>query len=357
MQHQLEPPTQMALASGHMVEELFVVLRGLRRGWYYIAISAVVCLALGLVYAYRATTSYQATARLLILEQGGRLLPGPGGVPFQAGGGSENSLSTHVMIIRSPIVAEQAIENGRDQGADRRSLIDHLAVTIPDSTAKVLQIVYTAGTRQEASQVMDAVIDSYEKFLKNNYQKNTGKTIELFIKARDELSERRRHDGEGVPGVPPEEPVLHDRRRGPVARQPPPRAVGGGGEPGEGPVVPPPVGAGAGAQAAERGGGRGHRRRGPEPGDAVEGGGRGRPGTSGDAPATSYELLGVELERVAFQRATAARLLDHLRADLEGASSATDGERRGGRRGVLRRAGGRDASAPRSGGRRPGSTR
>ena len=78
MQHQLESPAQMAPTSGHMGEELFAMLRGLRRGWYYIAISAVVGLALGLVYAWRATTTYQATARLLILEQGGASSPAPG---------------------------------------------------------------------------------------------------------------------------------------------------------------------------------------------------------------------------------------------------------------------------------------
>ena len=32
------------------------------------------------------------------------------------------------------------------------------------------------------------VISSYEKFLKNNYQKNTSDTIKLFTKARDELN-------------------------------------------------------------------------------------------------------------------------------------------------------------------------
>jgi len=191
MQHQLEPPAQTALASGHMVEELHVVLRGLRRGWYYIAISAVVCLALGLVYALRATTSYQATARLLILEQGGRLLPGPNGVPFQGGGGNEGSLSTHIHIMRSPTVAAvaaKAVEDAGVKGLTTGSLIDHLTVTIPDSTAKVLQLVYTAGTKEEAQKVIDAVIASYETFLEDNYQENNDKTVEKFIHARNGLS-------------------------------------------------------------------------------------------------------------------------------------------------------------------------
>ena len=165
MQQQLEPPTQMALASGHMVEELFVVLRGLRRGWYYIAISAVICLALGLVYAFRAKTTYQAMARLLILEQGGRLLPGPNGVPFQ-GGGAERQFALDARPHPPQPECGRAgdREDRQDQRADRRCRSSTAStVTIPDATAKVLQLAYTAGTKEEAKRVMDAVIASYRE--------------------------------------------------------------------------------------------------------------------------------------------------------------------------------------------------
>ena len=54
--------------------------------------------------------------------------------------------------------------------------------------ARVLELGYSTGTRDEAVRVVDAVIRSYDRFLKDNYQKNSNEVIALIVKARDELS-------------------------------------------------------------------------------------------------------------------------------------------------------------------------
>jgi len=327
MQHQLEPPAQPTLASGHMGEELFLVLRGLRRGWYYIAISAVVGLALGLVYAIRATTTYQATARLLILEQGARLLPGPGGAPFPSGGADGSTLSTHVMIIRSPTVADRAItalSEAGIKGPTSGSLIDHLTVTVPDPTAKVLQIVYTAGTNEEAREVMKALIKSYEEYLDTNYQTNTGKTREFFLEARDKLSE-------GVDKL--EKEFLEYRQKNPsyttddTGRSLATRRLAQLEEEANQvrlrefhlrsqlELARKLLDEGADAATVATILSRVTPLKGEDGGSA--------PRDAGGAPAMSHELLGAQLEDVAYQRAMAERLLEHLRANQGKPSAAT----------------------------------
>src|SRR5262245_56678877 len=44
----------------------------LRRGWRLIAISILVCLTLAVIYLAKTKRLYEATARLLVLQQGGR---------------------------------------------------------------------------------------------------------------------------------------------------------------------------------------------------------------------------------------------------------------------------------------------
>jgi capsular exopolysaccharide synthesis family protein len=185
MQQQLESPARPAPADGQTAEDLYTVLRVLHRNRLLIAVCTVVCLVAGLAIALNMSTSYQATARLLVLEQGGRLLPG--GVSIQSVRGGEDSLATHVMIIRSPRVAETAKDDANVAGLTVESLIDHLTVTIPDPAAKVIQVAYSAGDREQARKVLQAVIDSYKQFIDKNFQSNTTKAVELFIKARNDI--------------------------------------------------------------------------------------------------------------------------------------------------------------------------
>ncbi|WP_435022516.1 polysaccharide biosynthesis tyrosine autokinase (plasmid) [Tundrisphaera sp. TA3] len=183
MQPQLPP----AEAAGYLAGDIHAVLGILRRGWRYVAVSAAVCLTLGIIYAARGKVTYQASARVLVLQHGGRVLPG-GGDPHQAAKGFEDSLSTHTMIIRSPIIVQRALDASGLGGLPAESVVDRLTVTVPMATARVLQVGYAAATHDEAQKVIAGVISSYEGFLRDNYQKNSSETIKLFVKARDELN-------------------------------------------------------------------------------------------------------------------------------------------------------------------------
>ena len=320
MQHQLPPQTPPAAAPGQLAEDLFAVLGVLRRGWLFIAVSAAVCLTLGLIGVSKFETSYQSSARLLVLQQGGRVLPGTGGDPLQGIRGGDDSLSTHVMIIRSPIIIEQALASSGLKGLTTDSVALRLTVTVPDPTAKVLQVGYTAGTRDEALKVIGSVVTSYENFLKNNYQKNTSDTIKLFTKARDELNEDLRRMEREYLDYRQKNPSYSTDESGrsfvsqrlaqweQAANQARVRAL----------QLRAQLELGnklldEGAEPSAVAGALG--RMGSLTGDTAP---QGNPAEGGPAVGSFYEQLEAQLDDIAFQRATAARLLDHLRADRAG---------------------------------------
>ena len=187
MQQQLASPSPPTEVRGQLAEDLFSYLAILRRGWVYVAVSMAICLTLAVIVASRIATTYQATARLLVLQQGGARNMTSGGDPLAMRGNYEESLATHLQIIRSPITVEQALKAAGLTALGTESVVNRLTVTVPEPTARVIQVGYMAGTRDEAMNVMHAVIKSYEDFLEKNFKRSTTDTINLFMKARDEL--------------------------------------------------------------------------------------------------------------------------------------------------------------------------
>ena len=97
-----------------LLEKVFGILGIFRRGWRYIAVSVAISLMLATIYLARAKSTYEASARLLILQHGGHPLNAGGnqlligGDPFQPNGYA-NTLATHVMVIKSPVIVAVAL--------------------------------------------------------------------------------------------------------------------------------------------------------------------------------------------------------------------------------------------------------
>jgi len=188
-----KPPRTVQTDSSKPVEDLYDFLGTLVRGWRLIAVCVGMTLTLAVIYLARVKPVYQASARLLVLQHGGQPLNVANGASnndnlFQSVDGSSNSLTTHIMIIRSPLIVGRSLAAAGLKDVSAGEVIADLAVKLPDPAARVLELSYKAGSRDEAVRVVDAVIKSYDLFLQENYQKNSNEVLGLITKARDELS-------------------------------------------------------------------------------------------------------------------------------------------------------------------------
>ena len=84
------------------------------RGWRLIAVCVGITLAMAVIYLAKVKPVYLASARLLVLQHGGQPLNVAAGAAnhdnlFQSVDGYSNSLTTHIMIIRSPLIVGGAL--------------------------------------------------------------------------------------------------------------------------------------------------------------------------------------------------------------------------------------------------------
>ena len=129
--------------------------------------------------------------RLLILQQErGPLNVVNTGGPTPGAGESQDFLSTQAFVLRGFLVVERAIaSSGLKHLPSIDTVIGRLVVTRPDPTARILQLSYNAATRDEAFQMVRAVVDSYGEFLRSENWENSNGAITMIIKARNELNE------------------------------------------------------------------------------------------------------------------------------------------------------------------------
>ena len=186
-------PLTVQTDSRKFVEDLYDFLGTLVRDWRLIAVCVGITLTLAVIYLARVKPVYLASARLLVLQHGGQPLTVANGASnhenlFQSMDGSSNSLATQVMIIRSPLIVGRSLAAAGLKDVSAGSVIAGLSVKLPDPAARVLELSYKAGSRDEAVRLVDSVIKSYNLFLQENYQQNSNDVLGLITKARDELS-------------------------------------------------------------------------------------------------------------------------------------------------------------------------
>ena len=158
----------------------------------------------GSLYLARTERLYEATARLLLSQQGGRPLSvtkGDEGVRTIEG--SEDFIPNQMVVLQSPRIVERAIEavgakdlptlRGKQAAPSTedmtRTMIKHyLKIVRPDRTASILMIKYRAASKEEATRMVEALVASYHDFLISNDKKDNGKVVSIIIRARDELS-------------------------------------------------------------------------------------------------------------------------------------------------------------------------
>ncbi len=183
---QLEGIPHSTGVSRNLLDEIQLYLGIARRGWKLIAIGMVIGLAIASIQLARSKTLFRASARMLLIQQAGR--PLNGNDPFRSTQDPEVSIATHLMLIRSPVIVEQAIKIGGLNNMSPGMVIGGLTAKQPDEMAKIVEITYKSASLDEATKVIEGVMQSYNNFLREKFQKNTNDIISLILKARDDLS-------------------------------------------------------------------------------------------------------------------------------------------------------------------------
>jgi polysaccharide biosynthesis transport protein len=187
-------------SSPRLREDIWEVLAVLKRGWKLILVSVLVCMTCMTLYLVKAKRVYQATCRLLVLQQGGRPLNVANNDPSRSVEAYDDYIPTHSLLISSPLIVQPAIdgvglknlptlvqaEEDGNRAIDEAIL--NLRVTRPDRQAKILKVDYWAGSREEAVTMLKAITDSYRSCLEDMYQKKSNETIALISKVKENLS-------------------------------------------------------------------------------------------------------------------------------------------------------------------------
>jgi capsular exopolysaccharide synthesis family protein len=179
-----------AQSDGRKLVEDFHHYKGvILRGWRFIVICVLASVTAAVIYIATVKPTYTASSRVLVIHQSGRPIHvGGGNDPLNSEFQSADNLATHVLLLKSPVIIERALTVNGVKSISIGSAISNLTVKQPDTTAKIIDLVYKSKSPQEAQLVLDGVIDSYKLFLKSNYQQKSSDVIDLITKARNELN-------------------------------------------------------------------------------------------------------------------------------------------------------------------------
>ena len=172
------------IASRNLLLDLFRIAGVARRRWRLIVAVNSVFLTAAVLYLVTSRTVYKAFARLLVIQQGERPINVGGPSPFGHLSSQQETISTHLLIIRSPVIIGRALDLARRDRSPVDSVINRLKVQQPAGGGKVLDLEYQADTEEEARELMNGIISSYDLFLKENFQKDTREVISLIVRAR-----------------------------------------------------------------------------------------------------------------------------------------------------------------------------
>jgi capsular exopolysaccharide synthesis family protein len=189
-QQALAPTVTGAETSGRRFLEDFHRYKGIIfRGWRFILICVAAAVTAAVIYIASQKPTYSAASRLLVIKHTGHPVHvGVGNDPSYSEGLYEDFLATQMLLLKSPLIIEQAINLSGLKSVSIPVVIGNLAVKRPDREAKIVDLVYKSKSADQSQRILDGLIQSYKLFLKSNYQKNSNDAITLITRARDELN-------------------------------------------------------------------------------------------------------------------------------------------------------------------------
>jgi Mrp family chromosome partitioning ATPase/uncharacterized protein involved in exopolysaccharide biosynthesis len=196
------PETALSEARVRDELEIWELVRR-RRVWVYWGLAAGA--VLGAIYAFFGSPKYEAIAEIVVVERNPHL-PARGAsssseIEAQV---STNLLSTHVEIVKSKRIVEEALRrNGLENLASiedarhdwensveyviRKMLVEHGGEETTEEGANVLRITFEHTTADESAAILNAVIARYREFVAETFVDVSGQAIKLIEKAEAEL--------------------------------------------------------------------------------------------------------------------------------------------------------------------------
>ncbi|MEM7313373.1 MAG: Wzz/FepE/Etk N-terminal domain-containing protein, partial [Planctomycetota bacterium] len=100
----------------------------------------------------------------------------------------EKTIDTHSIVITSPIILDQAIEDyGLDKLAslkEAENIVTHIqenmSVEIPDQDSSILELTFRGPSPEECQKVVEAVANTYQQYLGDSNQGVGTETTELI---------------------------------------------------------------------------------------------------------------------------------------------------------------------------------
>jgi capsular exopolysaccharide synthesis family protein len=162
----------------------------LRHKWLALFVVGV-AFGLGYLFYVRQPAVYQSTARVMVTKEKSSDLPIQG---INSSGGSEDSLATQIILLRSPLIVKKAVERqklaalssfgGQDPAGQ---IIAGLNVVRAEEKANILDLAYRSTNPQDCATVLEAVLESYREFLGDTQRSVSTEAVELISEAKDKL--------------------------------------------------------------------------------------------------------------------------------------------------------------------------
>jgi succinoglycan biosynthesis transport protein ExoP len=176
-------------------------LRPVQLAWKHkglVSLGVVLGGVLGALYYVQAKPVYQSGAQVLVIKKRPEALP-------MAGNDArltivEDYLATHQVLIKSPLIVSDAVREGKLHdlesfgGEDPTGkIIEALKITREvreNQPTNILNITCRSPISADCGVIVNAVIESYHKFLNRTYQNVSDDTARLITQARDILENK-----------------------------------------------------------------------------------------------------------------------------------------------------------------------
>ncbi|MCI0461138.1 MAG: Wzz/FepE/Etk N-terminal domain-containing protein, partial [Gemmataceae bacterium] len=168
-----------------------------------VAVGALAGALVALAYYLLSTPLYTSSAQILVVRKHPDAVTG--GDRLAA---SEDYVATHQALLKSPLVIERAIKEGRLAGlqslADARdpteAILQKLSITRSrdpsGNSNNVLTLAFRGADPDECNRILEALIRAYREVVAETYGRVTDSTVELMARARNELHKELAHKEE-----------------------------------------------------------------------------------------------------------------------------------------------------------------